>query len=552
MEEGADIKNNIRKKIFNERLRILHKNLFISLPANYVCGVVVFASLYITGSSLGIKNWFIIFTIITLLRLFSIYIYYQYPQAVVTNLTVFLVGVACSAALWGVVDSFLMPDTNLLEQMIVIVIIAGITAGGAQTLSASLFASIIYVSFIIPPLCIWLFLQNGLTYLALGIAMTAYLVFMLITSINGYRMLKKVLKLNYENLALVENLSVSNKKLVDSYTALERHENQIMIINRMNDFLQTCQRSEEAYEIILIKAKKLFKHFSGGLAILNPTSNHLETLKQWGDQQIIMKKFSIADCWALRKGFIHVADSEKDLICHHFDVKPEAYICIPLIVQSGILGVITLHTNNKKIFKHYQPELAANFCEAIQLALTNIKLRESLYTQSIHDPLTGLFNRRYLDETLIRELKRIERTKKTICVAMLDVDYFKPFNDANGHDAGDEVLRNIGRILIDNFRGSDMACRFGGEEFLVVITDADLKSAYPRLEHIRKAVKEAEIYLHGQRLPPVTISIGLAEAPRQGSTQQEIIHAADEALYLAKQAGRDCVKANDIMENIEK
>lgn len=534
---------NTHEVIFAERVEILHKNLLVSVPANFVCATVVFIGLYYSGKNPLILGWYAAVIFISLFRLMACYFYFHYPRTSLFYLRIFILGMTLSAALWGVADSLLMPAGDLLQQMIIIVIVAGITAGGLQTLNANLTSSLIYVSLIVTPLCVWLLLQNGLTYLVLGIVMTTYLFFILITAMRGCKLLEQALTLHYENLALINNLSISNEKLSRSYKMLEQHEFEMALINKMNDTLQTCQQSNEAYEIILITAKELFKKFSGGLVILNSSMDELETVNQWGDNQSLKSVFTIADCWALRKGHNYlVNDSTKDLPCHHFNVLPNAYICVPLSVQSGILGLLVIHSPVKDNLTGYLLRQIISFCEVIQLSLANIKLREALYEQAIHDPLTGLFNRRYMDETLMRELQRTVRDKKSLCVGMLDLDFFKRFNDANGHEAGDEVLKYIGALLKENFRMSDVACRFGGEEFVVVLVDSDLSTAYQRLERFRAAVKKGVVHFHDQILPSITVSIGVAEAPMHGTTVKDIIRAADEALYSAKQAGRDRVE----------
>jgi diguanylate cyclase (GGDEF)-like protein len=177
-----------------------------------------------------------------------------------------------------------------------------------------------------------------------------------------------------------------------------------------------------------------------------------------------------------------------------------------------------------------------------KISVSNSKLidySKNLYQQSIHDSLTGLFNRRYLDETLPRELQRVMREQQSLCIAMLDLDLFKTFNDTHGHAAGDAVLKFVATLLQDTFRESDISCRFGGEEFLVVLINTDIASAKMRLERFREMVKKGKVSFQGQVLPPMTVSIGVAEAPRQGTTVDEIIRVADQALYVAKHAGRD-------------
>jgi diguanylate cyclase (GGDEF)-like protein len=173
------------------------------------------------------------------------------------------------------------------------------------------------------------------------------------------------------------------------------------------------------------------------------------------------------------------------------------------------------------------------------LALANLRLREALRNQSIVDPLTGLFNRRYLERILDRECRRASRSGRPISVLMLDVDHFKRFNDTWGHDGGDMVLRELASLMRHLFRGEDVACRYGGEEFVVLLTDTALEAAQARAEEFREAVHHLSVEYRRQTMGAITISIGIAAFPDQGLTPDTLIEAADRALYQAKAAGRD-------------
>ncbi|HLF97564.1 MAG TPA: diguanylate cyclase [Methylococcaceae bacterium] len=171
--------------------------------------------------------------------------------------------------------------------------------------------------------------------------------------------------------------------------------------------------------------------------------------------------------------------------------------------------------------------------------------RRELYKLATHDTLTGLFNRRYLDEVLPREIHRASRLASPLSLAMIDIDHFKRFNDEHGHDAGDEVLRQLGREMRNHLRQSDIACRFGGEELAIVIPDAALKEVLPRLEELR--VRVGSLRLQNQQelsLPAVTVSIGVAELFPHGDDADRLLKRADQALYRAKAEGRDRVVAS--------
>lgn len=177
-----------------------------------------------------------------------------------------------------------------------------------------------------------------------------------------------------------------------------------------------------------------------------------------------------------------------------------------------------------------------------ELAEVQTRMMEVLRAQAVRDPLTGLFNRQYLDETLLREFRSARRRKAPFSLAMLDIDHFKIFNDTYGHAAGDEVLKELGKVLRDAMRASDIACRYGGEEFVLVLLDADLAVALPSVERICLEIKRKQCLYRGQALPGITVSAGLAQYPVHATSPDELLRAADEALYAAKRAGRDRVE----------
>jgi len=183
---------------------------------------------------------------------------------------------------------------------------------------------------------------------------------------------------------------------------------------------------------------------------------------------------------------------------------------------------------------------AAAVGERISLALANLRLREVLRGQSLRDPLTGLFNRRYMEESLERELRRAVRNNQSLALLMLDLDHFKRFNDTFGHQAGDTLLRAMGDFLIQRTRGQDAACRYGGEEFALILSGASAEAACRRAELLREDLKHLTVQQAGQVLGSVTLSIGISTFPGHATTE-ELLHAADQALYRAKSEGRDRV-----------
>ena len=208
----------------------------------------------------------------------------------------------------------------------------------------------------------------------------------------------------------------------------------------------------------------------------------------------------------------------------------------PIHIQS-VVRDISERKQNEAVFQDANRKLRKQ--------LKKIELLQSLLQeQATRDSLTGLFNRRYLEDTLSREFQRAEREKSTVCLVMLDIDRFKAFNDTYGHDAGDLLLKKLGEVLQSEVRSSDISCRYGGEEFLIVMPGALLETGYERAEHLRANFLALNVEHHGVRLD-ATLSLGVASYPQHGDTWEKVMHSADQAMYAAKAAGRNCTCTAD-------
>ena len=321
------------------------------------------------------------------------------------------------------------------------------------------------------------------------------------------------------------------------------------------DILQSCQNSEEAFEIIGNVLQGILHSPGGALFITSPSRDVVEMVSSWGDILGTEKVFHPDDCWALRRGKLHrVKDSGSPLRCTHISRSLSGeYLCVPLAAQGETLGV--LYVENLSEAAGSAPEFrldrgkalerqAAAVGERISLALANLRLREVLRGQSIRDPLTGLFNRRFMEESLERELRRAVRGKLPVAVLMMDIDHFKRFNDTFGHQAGDALLRALGNLLKETTRGQDVVCRYGGEEFTFVLTGAPLDAARQRAESLLEEIKHLNVRHGGQLLGAITLSIGIAMFPDNGDSVEHLLKAADVALYRAKEEGRDRITSS--------
>ncbi len=324
---------------------------------------------------------------------------------------------------------------------------------------------------------------------------------------------------------------------------------EISILQTFGGLLNACSTLDEASEVLNNVIPKLLPELKGGISIIKSSRNRLDSIAHWGGDWPGAERFAPGECWALRKGHQHFSTEHGiQTTCNHWLEKPDdnqQTLCIPLLAQGETIGVLHFVMPVDIDMENAQGLWNA-LAEQIGLTLANIQLRDSLREQAIRDPLTGLFNRRYMLEALDQAHSRAERTKSDIAVMMIDLDHFKMFNDNFGHDAGDHVLKAVAQVLKDSIRQEDIACRFGGEEFCIVCPTTSAEQAQQIAERIRKAISVLELTMNKMALGKVTSSIGIAAYPVHAETMEYTIKAADEALYLAKQNGRDRIELAQI------
>lgn len=319
------------------------------------------------------------------------------------------------------------------------------------------------------------------------------------------------------------------------------------LIGRVGDYLRGCRTEDEAYAIIQKSMPELFPGTFGSISIFNNSRNLLQNVLTWGAFDPVNKEFDPEDCWALRQGRIHRSkDDGSAPMCTHLPPMDEqtTCVCLPMQAQGQTIGQIFLGADKHDALMDHKVAMLRNAGEQISLALANLNLQRVLREQSIKDPLTKLFNRRYLEETLARECARAQRNQIPLCVLILDIDHFKKVNDTYGHDAGDAVLVAFGSLLMGKVRKEDVVCRLGGEEFVVVLPSAPLDMAVQRAEAICDAMRKMKVTFQGQVIP-TTVSIGVSQFPEHGLDPEELLRRADTALYAAKQGGRDRVVVFD-------
>ncbi len=324
---------------------------------------------------------------------------------------------------------------------------------------------------------------------------------------------------------------------------LEKRSERATMLAKMGELLQSCVSREEIFAAALGFAPKIFPTARGAVALLNGGRSLAEVIGSWADCQLPTREFEAVDCWALRTGHPHlVVAGDTTAPCAHATGVQHTYLCIPILAQGETLGILHLQaTDEVPQLNSAELSFKTTFAGQVGLSIANIRLREALHTQSVRDALTGLYNRRYLEEVLDREVRRAGRAGQSLGVLMLDLDHFKRFNDTHGHDAGDAVLRETASFLLKNVRAEDFVCRFGGEEFVVILPTAGVDGAHARAERLRSKMRELNIMYQGKSLGMVTFSVGVAAFPEHGMSPKDLMSAADAALYEAKRGGRDQV-----------
>ncbi len=333
--------------------------------------------------------------------------------------------------------------------------------------------------------------------------------------------------------------SITQEKRRLEREILEHHE-ELQTLQAVGEMLGACVSIKEIGDVIEGYFRQLLGSHSGMLAVVRSSRNRLEVATSWGSK-INAQPFAPSDCWALRLGHSHY-DTGSDRIqhCPHRASPDQGQaLCIPLVARGEILGSLNL-----ELPACWQPdEEQLAFCKSVtkqaSLALANIQLNESLRQQAIRDALTNLYNRRFMTESLEAELNRAQRHKHALSLLMLDLDHFKRINDRFGHETGDKTLRAFALTIQRNCRREDIPCRYGGEEFCVLLPETDRACAASVAEKLRKATAQTEVRSPGGELIPLTVSIGVASWSDRLLETEALINAADEALYQAKEQGRN-------------
>ena len=345
-------------------------------------------------------------------------------------------------------------------------------------------------------------------------------------------------------------LDSRHRRRVEAATReLEKSNHEIRLMASLMALLQNCHREEEIFPILNRIFSELFPGARGACYLLNHSETQLEIVSHWGGSDAgFDQTLEPENCWAFRRGQRQGVGCQgcPEVRCDHIPGSVSQYVCIPMLAQGKVFGVLYLEPLemvglSTQVFAHFA-DLLSSAADTLSLSLSNLRLRNSLRDLSIRDSLTGLYNRRYMEEGLERELDRAQRQGHSVSVVMLDVDHFKLLNDTYGHDAGDTTLRRIADQMKHFRSGSDIVCRYGGEEFVLILPGLSGESLQSRLESLRLDIESMQVIFEGRILPVVTVSMGASVYPADASEPAELIRLADTAMYRAKQAGRNRIE----------
>jgi diguanylate cyclase (GGDEF)-like protein len=347
-----------------------------------------------------------------------------------------------------------------------------------------------------------------------------------------------------------EQISETNERLRLTVQRLEEQAWSSRLLISARDEVSLCQEVEQAEKVTMRYLEQLLPGTAGALCILDNSRQAFACVGTWGGvDPVIFDGFTPESCCALRSGRSRWRRPERSEVhCTHFAGKaPELYLCLPLTAHGETLGIVTVECPSQEaaVLTEMRETAFASLGEMAAMAIAGLHLRQKLESQSIRDGMTGLFNRRFMEIALEREMNRARRQGKQVAVMMLDIDHFKQFNDTFGHAAGDVVLREVAECMRVGVRGEDIVCRFGGEEFIVIMPEITTRAALDRAELLRRMVGDLSLRFHGQALRQITISIGVAMFPDNSDNPEELLRSADHAMYAAKHKGRNRVVATD-------
>lgn len=529
--KSQDDLSNITLEVKQELTEILYKNLFIGLLGLVVMSTILFWQLYDVINVYHLLIWYMLLNLNLICGFFIIW-WYQHTKnqarLQAAHYYWYLAGSSLTALLLGVIGSVLMP-ADIQHQAIVMIIVLGVVGAAVQSLHASYLASANYLVLSLLPLLMWQttqIVQGRMIYVGIFIATLTYFLYLAVDVRSGYVTLVKNIQLKIENINYANKLNLQNFMMET--------------VSTVAYYLQRCVSEKEIYLVFSRYIHNIFPEYAGALSVYVESRMKLKNVVTWGELKSKQDTlFSSRECWALRtKQSTFFSLQNQDFGCSHCQLDQKQYgsLCIPMMAGEEMLGVLSF------IFSEQPPtpeqkETMNRLAGDVALSLANVRMNKYLQELSTHDPLTGLFNRRYLEETINNLTEKAKHENFSFSIIMYDIDRFKQLNDTFGHDAGDVVLKQLGQYMRAFFKETQLCFRYGGEELIVILISTQTALAKQKADEFRLAVKN----LHFDEYPAlrITISGGVLTYPTQAKTVEDCFTGVDKALYKAKNEGRD-------------
>ncbi|ODH00554.1 diguanylate cyclase [Nostoc sp. KVJ20] len=344
-----------------------------------------------------------------------------------------------------------------------------------------------------------------------------------------------------ESIEAQRSLTDLNQQLEEKTLELEAKKRELISLSDMADMLYSCESEDEVYQVVALTCSKLFPNMSGSIYRIANSKNYVQMNSFWGAKRSSKEIFSLSDCWALRRGKFNLfSPRNSGLMCSHL-IRPVSgtHLCVPLFGQGEVVGI--LHIDALEEISPEDQQITEIIARTLGIALNNLSIKQRLTHDSLRDGMTQLFNQSYMQSITEQRLAEAERSGKPLSVIFLDIDNFKSYNSRYGHVTANIVLQGLAKLLLKSIRSFDIPCRWGGEEFVIVMPNMTLETLRKRVEQLRLDIEQMQLKDGDQILESITASFGIAVS-EPGITVKDLLNRANQAMLEAKRTGKNRVR----------
>ncbi|MHC5858446.1 diguanylate cyclase [Nostoc sp.] len=344
-----------------------------------------------------------------------------------------------------------------------------------------------------------------------------------------------------ETIEAQRSLTDLNRQLAEKTLELEAKKRELIYLSDMADMLYSCESENEVYKVVTLSCSKLFPNINGSIYIISNSKNYVQMNSFWGGERSSKEIFSLSDCWALRRGKLNLLSlRHSGLTCSHL-IQPVSgtHLCVPLFAQGEVVGI--LHIDALEEISPEDQQIIEIIARTLGIALNNLSIKQRLTHDNLRDGMTQLFNQNYMQSITEQRLAEAERSGQPLSIIFLDIDNFKSYNSRYGHITANIVLQGLAKLLLKSIRSFDIACRWGGEEFVIVMPNMTLETLKKRVEQLRLDIEQMQLRDGDQILEGITASFGIAVS-EPGITVKDFLNRANQAMLEAKRTGKNRVR----------